>query len=88
MPLKEGVVLPVGVVIAFRVTVGGFVFTTNVTTLDLPSGLPSGLSWVAWAAKVRLPLGRAGPASPVVNAAPVPLTVALASWVPSALVPS
>ena len=39
-----------GLVTAFRATVGGFVSTTNVTTLDLPSGLPSGLIWVAIAA--------------------------------------
>ena len=49
--------------------------TTNVTTLDLPSGLPSGLSCVACAAKVCLPLGRAGADSPEVHAPPVPLTL-------------
>jgi hypothetical protein len=47
VPAKEGVLLLDGDGGELNVTVGGAVFTTNVTGLLLPGGFPRELCWVA-----------------------------------------
>ena len=85
-PVKDGVVLFDGDSGCFSVTVGEAVSTTNVTGTLVPGGFPSELSCLATA--VYCPLGRAGLASPELQAPPVPVAVALATIDPFALLPA
>src|SRR6202050_1691642 len=71
-----------------RLTVGGLVFTTNVTTPLLPGGLPSGLACSATAAYVRSSPFSDELVGPESHLAPVPVAVAVATGVPWALVPA
>jgi hypothetical protein len=85
-PVKDGAVFFDSNSGWLKVTVGEAVSTMNVTGELTPAGLPSELCWTATA--VYCPPDSAGPASPEVQSAPVPVAVAVETTAPFAVDPA
>src|ERR1700724_746619 len=90
VPVNAGLgLLERGFACGFNVTVGGFVSTTKVTGVLLPSGLPEiELFWTAIAVKVWVPLASVGLTGPEPHASPTGFAVTSATGLPSGRSPS